>query len=43
MPVSGNNFCEKLSKRQRVLLLEGLGTLIKIIHVFGSRTRNLLA
>jgi hypothetical protein len=38
---SGTHFCYRLSKPQGLVRLEGLGKLIKIIHLIGSRTCDL--
>jgi hypothetical protein len=38
---SGIHFCYRLSKPQGLMRPEGLGNLIKIIHLIGSRTRDL--
>jgi hypothetical protein len=40
--VSGTHFCYRLSKPQGLARPEGLGKLIKIIHLIGYRTRDLL-
>jgi hypothetical protein len=41
--ISGTHFCLRPSEEQGLMLLEGLGKLKKIIHLFGPRTRDLLA
>jgi hypothetical protein len=38
---SGTHFCQRLSKHQDLVRPEGLGKLIKIIHLIGSRTHDL--
>jgi hypothetical protein len=38
---SGTHFCKSLSKPQGLVRPEGLGKLINIIHLIGSRTRDL--
>jgi hypothetical protein len=38
---SGTHFCYRLSKHQGLVQPEGLDKLIKIIHLIGSRTRDL--
>jgi hypothetical protein len=41
--VSDSNLCQRLNKTQLLVILEGLGKLIKIVHLIGSRTRYLPA
>jgi hypothetical protein len=38
---SGTHFCQRLSKSQGLMRPEGLDKFIKIIHLIGSRTRDL--
>jgi hypothetical protein len=40
---SGTHFCYRLSKPQGLVRPEGLGKLIKILHLIRSRTRDLEA
>jgi hypothetical protein len=40
---SGTLFCYRLSKHQSLVHPEGLGNLIKIIHLIGSQTLSLPA
>jgi hypothetical protein len=41
--VSGNDFCQGLSKRQGLVRLVGLGKLVKVIHFFETQARDLSA
>jgi hypothetical protein len=41
LPSSGTHFCQRLSKPQGLVRPEGLGKLITIFHLIGSRTRDL--
>jgi hypothetical protein len=41
--VSGTHFSKRLSKEQGLVRVEGLDQLMRIIHLIGSRTRDLQA